>query len=87
MLAMTKSVTGVYHIGTGRQTDVNTLFRKMNKMIGGKMKEVHGSACEGEVASSALDCRKAKRELGWTPKVSLEDGLAKTIAWFQQWKK
>lgn len=86
MLAMSKPVTGVYHIGTGRETDVNNLFRKMNKMIGGKMKEVHGSSCQGEVRRSALDSRRARRELGWSPKVKLEDGLVKTIAWFQKLK-
>jgi UDP-glucose 4-epimerase len=86
MLAMTKPVTGVYHIGTGREVDVNTIFRRMNKIIGGKMKEVHGPACQGEVRRSALDSRRARRELGWEPKIKLEDGLVKTIAWFQKLK-
>lgn len=86
MLAMNKSITGVFHIGTGRETNVNTIFRKMNKMIGGKMKEVHGPACPGEVRRSALDSRRARRDLGWSPKVKLEDGLIKTIAWFQKLK-
>lgn len=84
MLAMTKPVTGVYHIGTGHETNVNTIFRALNRIIGGKMKEVHGPACKGEVRRSALDSRKARRELGWAPKVSFEDGLKKTVAWFQQ---
>ncbi len=31
----------------------------------------------------AIDCSKAKRELGWTPQVTFEDGLGSTIAWYQ----
>lgn len=31
----------------------------------------------------AIDCTKAERELGWSPKVMFEDGLRDTIAWYQ----
>lgn len=31
----------------------------------------------------AIDCSKAERELGWAPKVTFEDGLRETIAWYQ----
>ncbi len=84
MLAMEKNVSGVFHIGSGRETDVNTVFRKLNKIIGGKMKEMHGPACLGEVRRSALNSRKARKELGWAPKVGFEEGLKKTVEWFQR---
>ncbi|MCY2967419.1 MAG: dTDP-glucose 4,6-dehydratase [Planctomycetota bacterium] len=31
----------------------------------------------------AIDCAKAERELGWTPQVTFEQGLADTIAWYR----
>ena len=31
----------------------------------------------------AIDCAKAERELGWSPRVTFEQGLADTIAWYQ----
>jgi len=30
----------------------------------------------------AIDCRKARRELGWAPKVSFEKGLRETVDWY-----
>lgn len=30
----------------------------------------------------AIDCSKIKNELGWTPSVSFEEGIAKTVTWF-----
>lgn len=39
----------------------------------------------------AIDFAKAKRELGWEPTVSFEEGLQKTVAWYQEheawWKR
>ncbi|HMP17980.1 MAG TPA: GDP-mannose 4,6-dehydratase, partial [Gemmatales bacterium] len=31
----------------------------------------------------AIDCSKARRELGWSPATSFEDGLARTVQWYQ----
>jgi dTDP-glucose 4,6-dehydratase len=31
----------------------------------------------------AIDCSKAERELGWAPRVTFDDGLKETIAWYQ----
>ncbi len=39
----------------------------------------------------AIDCSKAERELGWTPKINFEEGLRQTVDWYQTrqdwWKK
>ncbi|TAL50545.1 NAD-dependent epimerase/dehydratase family protein [Patescibacteria group bacterium] len=83
MLAMDKTVTGTFNIGTGIQTSVNSLFSKIKRLTGSKEKEVHGPVCKGEVMRSALDSHKAARELGWKPGVSLEEGLKKTVLWFK----
>lgn len=83
LLAMDKSVSGVFHIGNGQEVNVNAIFQKLNRLIGGKMKEVHGPAKLGEVRRSALDARRARRVLGWRPGVSLDEGLRRTVEWFR----
>ena len=38
----------------------------------------------GEQQDSFLNVEKARDAIGWTPKVTLEEGLAKTFAWFEK---
>lgn len=84
MAAMEKNVTGTFHIGTGKETSVNQLFKKLNRLTNAKQKEVHVAACAGEVMRSALDARKARTVLGWTPEVGLDEGLQRTVEWLRK---
>ncbi len=86
MLAMQKNAVGVFNIGTGKQTDVNAIFRKLKRLTGSSQAEKHGTACQGEVMRSALDARKAKVYLSWKPEVTLDEGLQKTVEWFRNGK-
>lgn len=84
LLASQKNVVGIFNIGTGKETDVNTIYKKLKKLIGNKLPERHNPTPVGEVMRSSLDSRKAQEELGWFPKTKLDDGLQKTIEWFQK---
>jgi len=84
MLAMNKKVIGEFNIGTGKETDINTLFRKMKDITGYQLSPRKLPEPPGEIARSALDARKARAYLGWTPKTRLEEGLQKTIRSFQK---
>ena len=84
MLAMNRSVSGIFNIGTGKQASVNALFRKLRKIAKSDMPERHAPACSGEVFRTALNCKKAKKELGWTPRIDLDTGLVKTMKWLKK---
>src|SRR3989338_432355 len=84
MIGMEKPVSGIFNIGTGKEIDVNTLFRKLSKMTGSEAAEKHVAANTGEVMRSCLDVRHARRVLGWTPKVSFDEGLARTVEWIRK---
>ncbi|MBU0646541.1 NAD-dependent epimerase/dehydratase family protein [Patescibacteria group bacterium] len=86
MLAMRKNATGIFHVGTGRQTEIKTIFKKINALTGGLMPQRHNAAQPGEVMRSALDCRKAKQSLAWQPSVKMDEGLKKTVEWFRKQK-
>ena len=85
MLGMGKpSAAGPYHVGTGRETDVKTLYGKIAALTGYGLKPQKGPADVGAPTRSALDCRKVKRELGWRPDVDLDEGLKRTVEWFRE---
>lgn len=84
MAAMNRKVVGVFNIGTGRQTDINTLFKKMKNITKYTLPPRKLPEPPGEIARSAVSISKAKKQLGWEPKVKLDQGLEKTIKWFKK---
>jgi len=84
ILALKKKKTGVYNIGTAKETNVNTIFRKIRKLTNSNCKEIHIPEKPGEQKRSCLDYSKAKKELGWQPKYDLDRGLKETVEWFRK---
>jgi len=82
-LVLTKGDNKIYNIGTGIETDVNTIFQKIAKCMDHSVKEIHGKGQPGEQMRSVLDYSLIKKELGWMPGVNLENGLEKTVRYFQ----
>jgi len=82
VLAMRKNRVGILNIGTSKETTINTIFRKLRKLTGINYEEIHGPDKAGEQKRSCLDFKKAKKELGWTPKYNLDKGLEITVDWF-----
>lgn len=84
LLALTNPrAHGAYNIGTGHETDVTTLATRLARACGYHGPVQHAAARPGEQRRSVIDARRAEQELGWRPTVSLDDGLAQTVAWFQ----
>jgi len=83
LAALDAEGTGVFNVGTGRETSVNELFRMLRDETGADVEETHGPAKPGEQQRSVLGYERTKRELGWTPQVSIEEGLARTVDWFR----
>jgi len=86
MLAMNKKPTGIFNIGTGRQTSVNQVFDKLKKITGATILKKYGPAQPGEVLRSALSSKLAKKNLKWEPKIKFDEGLRKTVSWTQKKK-
>ncbi len=81
--ALRAAGSGIYNIGTGVPTDIVTIFRELARATGYTQAERHVAAKAGEVRRTYLNADHARRELGWQAQVSLTDGLARTVAYFQ----
>jgi UDP-glucose 4-epimerase len=73
---------GAFNVGTGTETNVNTIFRLIRSQLNLDIPEIHTGEEAGEQLRSVLDITKAKRFLGWEPKVSFAEGLKITIDWY-----
>lgn len=76
--------TGVYNVGTGKETSVNELYQILKEITGINVRAHYAPPKMGELSRSALDCRKARKELNWEPHLNLREGLRLTYEWFKE---
>lgn len=81
VLSLSKGSRQAFNIGTGIETDVNKLGEKLSNLIGYKGQIKYGPPRPGEQRRSVIDPGKARKQLGWEPLVSFDEGLKKTIEW------
>jgi len=84
VLALEKDFVGPVNIGTGIETDVNHLYQLLAKSAGVERPPAHGPAKPGEQRRSSIDIRLAGKVLGWSPRMQLAEGLAKTMEFFRR---
>ncbi len=84
LLAAEREVEGSINIGTGLETDITHLHALLAAAAGVREPAQYAEAKPGEQLRSSLDSGVAARALGWSPSVTLNEGLARTVAWFRQ---
>ncbi|MBN1384699.1 MAG: GDP-mannose 4,6-dehydratase [Elusimicrobia bacterium] len=82
-----KVIGEVINIGSGSEIAIGDLAKKVVGLLDKNIKIVLEKKRirpkNSEVERLLADNKKAKKLLGWTPKVSLEQGLEETIKWFR----
>ncbi|MBI2266769.1 MAG: NAD-dependent epimerase/dehydratase family protein [Armatimonadetes bacterium] len=84
LLALDGGNSQVLNIGTGVETSVNELYRKILRRIPTPLEPRYSPPRDGEVSRISLGCEKASRLLGWSPEVPLDKGLAQTVEYFRE---
>jgi UDP-glucose 4-epimerase len=73
----------ILNVGTGVESDVNTLFREIRRLTGSACEEKHGEAKKGEQMRSVLSSGTLEKLTGWKPTVALGAGLERTVEYFR----
>jgi UDP-glucose 4-epimerase len=71
-----------FNIGTGKGTSVIEIARILQEAAGSNVPVDFAPHRPGEQQESFVEVTKAREILGWTPEVSLSEGLGKTFQWF-----
>lgn len=79
-----KGAFELYNCGSGEAVSVKDLVNLVVRLSGRALTVTHDLDKPTIKTSLRLDCAKARRELGWEPRVALEEGLARTIAWWKE---
>jgi UDP-glucose 4-epimerase len=82
--ALHKGAGGTYHISSGVPVTVNELFRKLALLTDYKLEPNFGPRRKGDVFRIALDNTRARNDLGWEPRINLEEGLSLTVDYFRE---
>jgi len=79
-----ESIAGeVFNVGLGTPNSVNQLFKHLKEIIGSDIKPNYCPVRLGDVRKTHADIEKAKKLIGWQPKVNFCQGLEKTVDWFK----
>ncbi|HZK72910.1 MAG TPA: NAD-dependent epimerase/dehydratase family protein [Clostridia bacterium] len=84
LAALEAGAGGTFHISTATPVTVNDLCRKLALLTGYKLTPNHGPRRKGDVYRISLDNARARRDLGWEPRVDLEEGLSLTVDYFRE---
>jgi UDP-glucose 4-epimerase len=83
IVALEQGDDGTFHISTGVPVTVNDLFRKLALLTEYRLEPRFGPSRKGDVYRIALDNTRAKEQLGWEPRIQLEEGLRLTVEYFR----
>lgn len=83
ILVTERDVSGVFNVGTGVETNIRTIFRKLREITGSACDEVYGPPKPGEQRRSSISYERIYRAVGWRPEVTLDEGLRLTVEFFR----
>ena len=87
ILAINDTISSTYNVGTGKEIDIIEIFSRLNTYFKKSYEPIYLDMKKGEQKRSCLSAEKIKKDLGWTPKTSFNEGLDKTYLWFLKRKK
>ena len=83
MMATGDDITGPINLGNPHEIPVRELAERIIALTGARSRIVHRPLPEDDPLQRCPDISRARDVLGWQPGVNLEEGLTRTIAYFE----
>ena len=84
LVATGDDITGPINLGNPHEIPVAELADRVIRLTGSKSRIVYGELPQDDPLQRCPDITLARRTLDWEPRVALDDGLARTIAYFER---
>ena len=72
----------MFNIASGKRITLNQLIATLNEIIGKNLEPIYTKPRSGDIMHSLADITLAREILGYKPRYGFEDGLKKTVEWF-----
>lgn len=83
--APAENVAGkVFNVACGERHTLNETYDVIARLLNSKIRPHYGPPREGDVRDSLASIQLAKEQLGYEPIVGFEEGLRRTVEWYQQ---
>jgi nucleoside-diphosphate-sugar epimerase len=74
----------IINLGGHELLKVNSLIQKLEGIIGNQVEIIEHPRHPADLLTSQADVSKAKALLDWVPQISLDEGIKRTVAWYQK---
>lgn len=74
-----------YNFSNGQVMDVLGITRKILQLMGSGLEPTILNEAPHEIPEQRLDATRARTELNWSPRFTLDEGLNRTIAWYRRY--
>jgi UDP-glucuronate 4-epimerase len=82
ILAAKRGAKGkAYNVGGGTRASLGECLQMIGRALGVSVVTVGGPRAKGDVSDTHADITRAREELGYSPRVGLEDGIARQVRW------
>jgi nucleoside-diphosphate-sugar epimerase len=79
-----RAVGKVYNVACGERVTVNRLLEELQALTGQEIEARHEPPSPGDIRHSLADVTRAERELGYSPRTNLNEGLRLSLAHYEE---
>ena len=79
IIGLHKGKNEIFNLGWAKKISDQKIFDTIAKNLNFKKPPIYAPFRHGEVYQIALSAKKARKNLGWQPQISLEEGIKKTV--------